>query len=361
MKSYNMKGTLTMKKILSIILGIIMITAIIPSAYASGVSASDSFTIDETITTDDKSSHSFEDIKENSWYYQNVVNAYDKGIIKGISDTVFSPHTPITRSMAVTLIYRMAGEPNVTRTNRFDDVDDGRWYTSAVIWAHERMITRGVDGTHFAPDTPITRAEFCVMLYRYIKDSKLRLDLTLTVLNFKDIGKIPEYARLSIQRLYNANVFKGKPGNVFAPNSYISRAEAATALCRLMEVTEVQNYDFLEQLGVTLESGAHITAGFASATFGVPSLGVSIHTNSSDINIDSISVASCTVIKYSDIYYVSLSPTVTNTNSWSFGISGEDLRDLEIRADDDIIIEVTIEINGEYESFMLYTIVQKIW
>ena len=52
------------------------------------------------------------------------------GLMNGTGDG-FSPNNNINRAQLVTVLYRMAGQPEVTGENPFTDVPDGQWYTDA--------------------------------------------------------------------------------------------------------------------------------------------------------------------------------------------------------------------------------------
>ena len=50
--------------------------------------------------------------------------------------------------------------------NPFEDVQEGKWFYEAVMWAYENGIVAGTDETHFSPNKGLTRAAGCVMLYK---------------------------------------------------------------------------------------------------------------------------------------------------------------------------------------------------
>ena len=53
----------------------------------------------------------FTDVKEEDWFYGAVVYAYQNSILTGTGETTFSPNGPMTRSMLVTALWRLEGEP----------------------------------------------------------------------------------------------------------------------------------------------------------------------------------------------------------------------------------------------------------
>lgn len=69
----------------------------------------------------------------------------------------------------MTVLYRLADEPDVTADNPFTDVPAGQWYTNAVIWAAANGIVSGFGDGTFRPNEPATRAQAAVMLCGYAK------------------------------------------------------------------------------------------------------------------------------------------------------------------------------------------------
>ena len=53
------------------------------------------------------------------------------------------------------------------QTNPFVDVEKGKFYYDAVMWAVQNGITNGIDATHFKPNDKPTRGQIVTMLYRF--------------------------------------------------------------------------------------------------------------------------------------------------------------------------------------------------
>ena len=113
----------------------------------------------------------------------------------------------------------------------------GYWAASYVDYLYNAGITTGyADGT-FKPNQNITRAQFSVMLYRYLKlDESRYADV---VLPFADLDQIGEYAIPAIKALYTEGIVNGSTGAdgrlYFNPNSSLTRAQAATMIGRTQE------------------------------------------------------------------------------------------------------------------------------
>lgn len=115
----------------------------------------------------------FVDVPADSWYVESGVFDYalDHGLMKGYSDgsNRFGPDDSITRAMAVTVLWRMAGEPACEAPD-FDDADysEESWYKDAVRWARATEVVKGYEGTNFfGPNDPVTREQLAVMVARF--------------------------------------------------------------------------------------------------------------------------------------------------------------------------------------------------
>lgn len=109
----------------------------------------------------------FVDVPVGSYYYDAVLWGYENGVILGVDDTHFAPARNIKRCEFVALLYRNLGLPDYTVSNPFTDIDENAYYYDAVLWGYEAGITKGMDDTHFEPETQCTRAQVVTFLYRF--------------------------------------------------------------------------------------------------------------------------------------------------------------------------------------------------
>ena len=107
----------------------------------------------------------FTDVTETDYYYQAALWAVQTGIAQGSSATTFTPLEPVTRAQAVTFQWRASGAPAVSG-HSFDDVPADAYYAQAVAWAAQNQITNGTSQTTFSPLEPISRGMAVTLLYR---------------------------------------------------------------------------------------------------------------------------------------------------------------------------------------------------
>lgn len=176
----------------------------------------------------------FTDISENDWYYSAVKLAYEQGLMFGTGEVRFTPNQPLTRGMAVTVLYRMAGKPEANAAVPFTDLRNGSYYEKAVRWAYHNGIAAGRTGTSFAPNEPITRQELAILLYHYSGDSAEQDPLAA----FRDNGKVSAYARPALCWAVKSEIIFGKGSGILDPLGPATRAEAASMLMRYWRLAQ---------------------------------------------------------------------------------------------------------------------------
>ena len=176
----------------------------------------------------------FADIKEDDWFYDDVIYVYENELFKGTSENQFSPNAPMTRGMLVTVLHRLAGEPDA-ETSSFSDVPNDAYYAKPIAWAAELGIVNGVGDSSFDPEANITRQDIAVILARFAEKIGITLPKITAEITFSDADEISDYAIDAVQKIQQAGIINGKPGNIFDPKGHGTRAEVATMLSRFIE------------------------------------------------------------------------------------------------------------------------------
>ena len=95
------------------------------------------------------------------WYEKAQNWAKDKGVSDGAN-----PNAAINRAQMVTMLWRAVGQPAAGGAATFTDVSADAYYAGAVSWAVENGITTGVGGGKFDPTGACTRAQIAAFLTR---------------------------------------------------------------------------------------------------------------------------------------------------------------------------------------------------
>lgn len=182
----------------------------------------------------------FKDVDESAWFYKSVKNVYDKKIMKGLNDFEFGPTQPLARAQFALILYRMNGEPEVIYQPKFPDVQNGVWYTNAILWANSIEVVNGYSNTGmFGPGDNINREQMAVMMYRYANykgyDTSGRADIS----GFQDASNVNTFAKEAMEWAVGVGVITGKDnGTKLDPQGNASRAETATIITRFSQKVE---------------------------------------------------------------------------------------------------------------------------
>ena len=178
----------------------------------------------------------FTDVNRNAWYHTGVDYVYNAGYMVGTSDTTFSPYDSLTRAQLVTILYRMAGEPETTESMDFSDVAEGKYYENAVKWAAQEGIAYGYGDGTFRPNAEVTREELVVFLYRYAQAEAVEED---NLAKFADAENVSAFARTAMNWAVANGILSGKIADgatVLAPKDITNRAEFAAIALRYADM-----------------------------------------------------------------------------------------------------------------------------
>ena len=175
---------------------------------------------------------SYNDVKAGDWYANAVNYVTLTGLMNGTGDG-FSPNLAINRGMMVTVLYRMAGSPEVTAENPFTDVPADTWYTDAVIWASENGITAGTSETTFSPTNSLTREQLATFFYRFADfENPDPIEITGDLTGFTDADQVASYATDAMKWAIGEGLISGTTETTLSPKATATRAQVATILMR---------------------------------------------------------------------------------------------------------------------------------
>ena len=106
------------------------------------------------------------DVPTTDPYFEAVRYVYDNHVFAGVNDHRFSPGKVMTRGMLVTVLWRLAGEPEAETAPGFEDVAEDDWFAPAVAWAAETGLVLGYSETRFGPMDDLKKEQIVAILYR---------------------------------------------------------------------------------------------------------------------------------------------------------------------------------------------------
>lgn len=190
----------------------------------------------------------FQDVPLDSWFFQDVLSAYNRGLINGMSETIYDPNGSLTVAQAIKLaacMHQLNRDGAVTLASG----SSGQWYDVYLTYALEQDILdesySGLDKA--AMDTPITRAEFVHVFYNALPRSSYNM-INAVVLNaIPDVSEDDLYSD-EIYTFYRAGILTGDtadedtPAGMFRPGDPIKRSEVATIMNRMFDNTARKHF-----------------------------------------------------------------------------------------------------------------------
>lgn len=188
----------------------------------------------------------FTDVPESAWYYWHVYSVYAAQLMVGTTRTTFGPNEPMNRAMLATVLYRMAGSPDVTGLEcGFTDVNLSRYYGDAVLWCVSQGIVKGVTDTRFAPEENVTREQTVAMLSRWCA-AIYGCDVSggASLDGFADAADVHSYARAPFAWAISAGIIAGMKTTpaTLEPRGAATRAQVAKMLVTTVQYLSDEGY-----------------------------------------------------------------------------------------------------------------------
>lgn len=165
------------------------------------------------------------------WAETQIKEWANIGYISGYPDGTFLPDNSITRAEFLTFVNKIFKFENKTNIN-FIDVRPDYWAYSEIQKGISAGYVSGDKNGTFRPDDFITRQEAAVIINKLLDNT----EITENKPNFKDAYDIDEWAKNSVDIVYEYGILLGFPNGTYRPKKYMTRAEAVSALKRLTEI-----------------------------------------------------------------------------------------------------------------------------
>ncbi len=189
---------------------------------------------DVTLKIVDKA-ETFADVEDaNHWASNAVEFVAARELFKGTAENTFTPNGSMTRGMMVTVLYRLAYEPDAVEEG-FADVKSDAYYSDAVAWAAENGVVNGYADNTFAPDDNVSREQLVTILHRYAQKKGYATKASGTLANFADAQSVSSWASDAMSWAVELGLVNGTDSTHISPAKSATRAEVATILMRFCE------------------------------------------------------------------------------------------------------------------------------
>lgn len=185
----------------------------------------------------------FSDVKTH-WAKNSINNMGSRLVVAGDGNGTYRPNSDMTRAEFAAIIGKALGLRIQDSKSTFSDIKATDWYNGYTMTAASYGIVNGYNAVTFAPNDKITREQAMTMIARAMKITGLETSLNEKDVNdllgeYKDGGEVSSYAKSAIGECLKTSVVSGKADNMLAPKDYITRAEVAVIVERLLQKSEL--------------------------------------------------------------------------------------------------------------------------
>ena len=187
----------------------------------------------------------FTDVSGSRWATEiNTLAAY--GILRGVGKQQFAPESTLTRAEFCAMLSQAL---NVTSsTSIFSDVPSDSWYSGGVNAIANLGVVDGVGGKRFDPDGALTQEQFITIMGRLARFLNFHADDYALALSEEDLASDSLAPYASWARA-SASVLTGYDGSMLyadldsiAPQAPVTREQAAATLCRILKAFDILSY-----------------------------------------------------------------------------------------------------------------------
>ena len=178
----------------------------------------------------------FWDVSKSHWAYNYISELTDKNVISGYDDGSFKPENTVSRAewskMMVT-----ASKLEINKTDYYiSDLNKDHWAYNYVITAKDYMNWyQNGDSISFRPNQSASREDVTVSLVKLKGYSVSDVDYS-SLSAFKDIDSISNDLKKYVAVALEKNLISGFDDGTFRGQDTLTRAEAATLLCRAFQM-----------------------------------------------------------------------------------------------------------------------------
>ncbi|WP_338552082.1 S-layer homology domain-containing protein [Paenibacillus sp. KS-LC4] len=184
----------------------------------------------------------FKDV-EGHWAKQAVNDLGSRLVVKGDANGMFNPNQEVTRAEFAAILIRALGLQRNVQGTSFVDVDPDSWFAGDLGTAsHYRLISGFGDGT-MRPNDKMTREQAMTLLARAMILTELKEKASpaagQALEAFTDSSAVSSWAKEGMIDSLSFGLVTGRPGNELDPGAFITRAEVAVLVQKLLSKSDL--------------------------------------------------------------------------------------------------------------------------
>ncbi|WP_165452515.1 S-layer homology domain-containing protein [Paenibacillus thalictri] len=178
------------------------------------------------------------------WAEDAVKDMGSRMVVSGVGNGMFNPDQDITRAEFAAIVVQALGLKLEGGAAPFSDMLPADWYSQAIQTAYEYKLISGFEDGTFRPAGKMTREQAMTILAKAMTLTGLKAKLPSQpadklLRSFTDADETSNWAISSIADALQAGIVSGKTGTELAPKAYVTRAEVAVMVQKLLQKSDL--------------------------------------------------------------------------------------------------------------------------
>lgn len=171
----------------------------------------------------------FSDVKSGDWFYSNVTDLANKGIVNGFSDGTFKPSQQLTFDQWIKLLVS-------TKNNNISN-SQSYWAKNFINEAFklgilDQTYPKTIDSKNYG--IAINRYETTKLAMTLISQDTIPSNWAEYTADIADYNLIPEKYKESVAKAYAIGIMTGYPDDAFKGENILTRAESSAIISRVL-------------------------------------------------------------------------------------------------------------------------------
>jgi len=179
----------------------------------------------------------FADVPESHWAYSYISRAADEGLVNGTGDGTFLPEAEVSYAEWTTMVTRLCYPEEFGIF-----MSANPWWLPYALVGIQHGLLKGVAFENekgsfngIVADQPINRFEMAQMVYNLVADLEEIESISVTEPTLADYEAMSDTQKRNVAVCVSLGFITGTDKGVFDGEASMSRAQAATVLCRLSD------------------------------------------------------------------------------------------------------------------------------
>ncbi|MBI9012656.1 MAG: S-layer homology domain-containing protein [Clostridiales bacterium] len=173
---------------------------------------------------------------EGHWANKTINSLLIKNIIFNRGENEFCPNDYISRAEFSAFLSLALELEDGEIVKNFIDMNESSALYNFVVKASSNGLISGYPDGSFKPDYNIKRQDLAIVIKKGLELKGLSLPVESKSSNFLDGNQVDQYAMNGVDYCVTNNILSGKPGGLFDPQAFLTRAEAAVVINKIIEL-----------------------------------------------------------------------------------------------------------------------------